>query len=133
MTQIFPTNFPPSNAPIIDDKGAMSILGMAFFRALYNRTGQGNGLVNQVDTAAVGGDTLTDDWNLITSGTGTCTLPSLTGGQMIVVQNNSGGGILIAAPSGSTIDGSANYSLASTKMQIFWYFTSALIFSTQLG
>jgi len=133
MTAVYPVQFPPSNTPIVDEKGGMNIAGMAFFRALYNRTGQGNGLVNQVNPAVVGGSTLTDDWNLITSGTGTCTLPQLTGGQSVVVQNNSGGAITIGAPAGATIDGGASYSLTDTKMQIFWFFSSTIIVSTQLG
>jgi hypothetical protein len=130
MTQVFPTNFPPSNTPIVDDKGGMSNVGMAFFRALYDRTGAGNGLVNQVFNGP--GGTLTDDWNYL-NGTPNSTLPALTGGQMVMVQNSSGSIATITAPSGATIDGVATYSLANTKMQIFWFLSSTQIISTQLG
>ena len=131
MIQVFPTNFPPSNTPIIDEKGAMSIPGMAFFRALFNRTGQDNGLVSQVDTA-VGSGNIISDWNLVTGGASN-TLPALTGGQLIMIQNATGGGITISAPAGATIDGITTYPLPDTKMQIFWYFSASIINSTQLG
>ena len=97
MIQLFPTNFPPSNTPIIDEKGAMSIPGMAFFRALWNRTGQNNGSAYATaDTLSSTGTTqadalaLTNDWNNITTvstGTGVL-LPALTQGQMVWVFNN---------------------------------------------
>ena len=97
MIQLFPTNFPPSNTPIIDQQGAMSIPGMAFFRALWNRTGQLNGsLYSTANTLSSTGTTQADalalinDWNNVTTvapGTGVI-LPALTTGQMVWVFNN---------------------------------------------
>jgi len=124
MISVFQTNFPPSNAPIVDDKGAMSTLGMAFFRAIFNRTGESTGLVSQVNLTASGD--ITDDWNLIN---GNVTLPALTGGQFIVVQGSGN----IFPPAGATIDGGGSYALPPGKMQIFWFFSATQIFSTQLG
>ena len=97
MIQSFPTNFPASNTPIVDDKGAMSIPGMAFFRALFNRTGQDSGSAYATANALASAGTtqatalvLTADWNNVTtvaSGTGVL-LPALTQGQMVWVFNN---------------------------------------------
>ena len=133
MISVYPVQFPPSNTPITDASGNMSNSGMAFFRALYNRTGQGNGLANQVNAGALAGTTFDSDWNLVTGGTGDCILPALTGGQLIVVQNDTLLGVNVDAPSGATIDSAGSYTLASGKMQIFWYFSSTVIKSTQLG
>lgn len=113
MIQLFPTNFPPSNTPIIDDRGVMSNPGMAFFRALFNRTGQDNGsLYSAAGTLSSLGTTqatalvLTADWNNVTavaSGTGV-TLPALTAGQMVWVFNNDPANNLnVYPPNGASI------------------------------
>jgi hypothetical protein len=130
MISVVATNFPPQATPIVDQSGKMTTPGMAFFRALYDRTGGGNGLVNQVFTGP-GGD-LAADWNYLTS-SGNSTLPALTGGQMVMVQNSSGSFANINAPAGASIDGVPLYTLADTKMQIFWFISSSIIVSTQLG
>lgn len=95
--QLFPTNFPPSNTPIVDQSGGMTIPGMSFFRALWNRTGQNNGAPYAVANTltATGTDqstalVLMNDWNNVTSvpaSTGVI-LPALTQGQMVWVFNN---------------------------------------------
>ena len=132
MIQVFPTVFPPQNVPVIDQKGTVTNAFMAFFRDLYNMTGAGTGLPNQVTVSATG--SLTADWNLVTSAAASpVTLPSLTGGQMVVVQNNTGLNLTVKAPTGATIDGVATYTLLNTKMQIYWFFSASQIFSTQLG
>jgi hypothetical protein len=106
---------------------------MDFFRAIYNRTGQGSGLVNQVNIAVPGGSTFDSDWNLLTgSSAADCVLPALTGGQVVVVQNDISSPINIIPPSGATIDGISSFTLNLGKMQIFWYFSSTIIKSTQL-
>ena len=139
MIQNFPFNFPPQNTPYVDQQGTATIPGMAFFRALWNRTGQGTGLdsntaiVTAAGSSATDATPLTSDWNHITAGTGGVLLASLTGGQMQMVQNSSGSGITVYAPSGASVDGGASYSLANTKMQLFWFFDQATVISTQLG
>ena len=129
MIQVFPVSFPPSNTPVVDANGAMTIVGMSFWRALWNRTGQLNGLSQQVALNVPSG-TLGSDWNEVQNDV---TLPALTGGQSILVYNTNIGNINISAPAGATIDGVATYVLATTKMQIFLYFTAAQIQSLQLG
>ena len=129
MIQVFPVTLPPANTPVTDSKGALNNDGMAFFRALWNRTGQGNGLQFQVSDIDSGD--ITTDWVQVSGAS--ATLPSLTGGQFIVVQNTSGGNLAISPPSGATIDGGPIYSIAASKMQIFWFFSASQIFSTQLG
>ena len=132
MTQVFPTNFPPQATPVVDQDGKMTTPGMAFFRALYDRTGAGTGLVNQVFIGA--GGSLANDWNYLNA-TPDSTLPALTGGQMVMVQNNSGVTATITPPAGAVIDGAVGvpYLLVNAKMQIFWYISSSIIVSTQLG
>ena len=142
MSQVFPTTFPPSNTPIVDEKGAMSNTGMAFFRALFNRTGQGSGLPNQVsqDIIAAGVDSstatvLTSDWNFISSGalSAGVLLPTLTGGQMVMVMNGTAFDVTIYPPDGAAIDIAGTYLLPGSKMQIFWFISATQIISTQLG
>ena len=116
MIQSFPTNFPASNTPIVDDKGAMSTPGMAFFRALFNRTGQDSGSAYATsDTLSSIGTTqptalvLTADWNNVTTvgGFGSnngVLLPALTAGQMVWVFNNDPANNLnVYPPSGASI------------------------------
>ncbi len=123
---VFTTNFPPQNTPAVDSKGTITNAFMAFFRDLYNRTGAGTGLVNQVNLNVVGN--ILADWNLAT---GNVTLPELTGGQAVVVQS-AGGPVVVTAPINATIDGSGTFNLGAGKMQIFWFFSDTQIFSTQL-
>ena len=127
----YQTNFPPQNTVIIDEKGQITTPWMAFLRALFFRTGEGPGIVPSVNLTATG--SLTDDWNYVVAA-GAITLQALTGGQMQMVYNASGVNINISGPTGSTIDGSVGaYSLANTKMQLFWFLSSSQIISTQLG
>ena len=116
MIQLFPTNFPPSNTPIVDDKGAMSNPGMSFFRALFNRTGQDNGalytsadLLSSTGTTQADALALTSDWNNVTTvgGFGSnngVLLPALTAGQMVWVFNNDPANNLnVYPPNGASI------------------------------
>jgi hypothetical protein len=128
MIQAFTTNFPPQNTAVVAQDRTVTTPWMAFFRDLYNRTGAGTGLVNQVGKPDASGN-ITTDW---VSGTGLATLPALTSGQMIVYQDI-GAGTLISPPVGATIDGNPNYNIPAGKMQIFWFFSATQIFSTQLG
>ena len=130
MIQVFPVSFPPSNTPVVDANGAMTIVGMSFWRALWNRTGQLNGLLQQVALNVPGG-ILGADWNEVNGGD--VTLPALTGGQSVLVYNSGIGGVTVSAPAGATIDGSPFYVLVNGKMQVFLYFTATQIQSLQLG
>ena len=128
MIQSFPTNFPASNTPIVDDKGAMSIPGMAFFRALFNRTGQDSGSAYATANALASAGTtqatalvLTADWNNITavvSGTGVL-LPALTQGQMVWVFNNdSANNLNVYPPSGASITYSSVTSAVNSPISV---------------
>ena len=126
----------------MDQKGAMTTPGMAFWRALWNRTGAGTGLINQVSLGLKGSgasqvtaQALTADWNEITTSGGVI-LPSLTGGQAVLIANEGAGGSNIYPPIGSQIDalGVNNpYVLANAKLQLFSFFSSTQIYSLQLG
>jgi len=110
--QLFPTNFPTTNTPIVNASGAMSNPGMSFFRALFNRTGQDSGSQfatanNLVATGATQATALLlqADWNNITNaGTFGVRLPALTEGQQVWVFNNDPlNQLLIYPPSGASI------------------------------
>ena len=98
---------------MVDAKGCMTTQGMAFWRALWNRTGQGNGLQNQVAVSLTATGTtqatalgLTADWNLITvtpSNSGVV-MPPLIGGQAILIANEGLNSLNVYPPSGSQID-----------------------------
>lgn len=145
MIQLFQTNFPPQTTPLVDSKGCMTIPGMAFWRALWQRTGAGPGLVNQVALGLVAsGSTqanalaLTADWNLIgtTPNSSGVILPALTGGQSVLVVNGGVNPLNVYPPLTAQIDAlgvNSTYALAASKMQVFNFFSSASILSTQLG
>lgn len=112
MIQVFPTLFPQPNTQIIDAKGTMTTPGMGFFRALFNRTGQGNGIEFSALNGIVGAGAsqatataLTNDWNAVSSTSvgGGVILPALTGGQQIMVFNNTGGNLNLFPPVGGTL------------------------------
>ena len=117
---LYPTNFPPQTNPVIDKNGNMTIPGTNFWKALWNRTGGGTGIVNSAaNTVTASGQTLTDDITNITAGSGgTVTLVALQPGQQQLVRNVSGGNVTISPASGS-IDGGATFILATTKSAIF--------------
>jgi hypothetical protein len=144
MIQLFPTNFPPSNTPIIDDKGAMSIPGMAFFRALFNRTGQNNGsLYSSSNTLSATGTTqadalvLTSDWNNVTTvvaGTGVL-LPALTAGQTVWIFNNDPAQALNVYPplgasityAGVSTGVNVPISISSGSLVVIFYFSNTVL------
>ena len=132
MIAVFPVTLPSGTTALVDASGNLTTSGMALLRAFYNRTGQGTGLVNQVDVPSSSG-TFIADWNKVVAD-GPYTLPNLTGGQNIMVQNANVNAINVNPPAGCTIDGvAAPYNLAPAKMQIFWFFSQTEAFSTQLG
>lgn len=135
MIQVFQAQFPPQNTPLVDDNDTITTSWMAFFRALFGRTGLGTGLPNQVNDNVTTTGQLTADWNYVPSGPALASvdLPPLTGGQMIMVHNASGFALTINAPAGATIDGIGSYSIPTGKMQVFWFLSSTQIISTQLG
>ena len=123
----------------------MTTQGMAFWRALWNRTGQGSGLQNHVALALVAAGTtqanalaLTADWNQITttaSGSGVV-MPALVGGQGVLIANEGLNALNVYPPSASQIDAlgvNAAYSLASLKLQVYSFFSATQIYSLQLG
>ena len=141
--QNFPTNFPPANTPINDQMGAMSIPGMAFFRALWNRTGQLNGTFTTSNTLSSTGTTQNDalallsDWNnvvTVVAGTGVI-LPALTAGQQIWIFNNDPAQNLnVYPPSGASITYqsvttavNAPISLAFASLVAVFYFSNTSI------
>jgi hypothetical protein len=123
----------------------MTTPGMAFFRALWNRTGAGTGIDNSVGLglAALGTTqstalALTDDWNqIITAAAGSgVVLPALAGGQSIFIANEGLNPVAVYPPIGSAIDAlSVNgaYSLTNGKLQLYSFFSSYQIYSLQLG
>lgn len=134
--QLFPTNFPPQNTAVVDNNNTVTTPWMAFFRALFNRTGQGSGSQFSTNSSIIptGGTqttatVLSDDWNAVSSA-GFYTLPALTMGQQVTLFNNSGGNINVFPPVGATITflgvnaGLNNFiTLAATDFIIAYYFS----------
>lgn len=138
---LYPTQFPPQTAPFVDPDGKLNNnTGNPFLVAMWQRTGSGTGIVNDVEIGLLSNGAsaleLISDWNEVTLDTGHgAILPALVGGQSVLVFNNSGGALLIAPPIGASIDGVplTPYSLPNNKMQIFFYFSDTNIRSCQLG
>lgn len=138
----FGQNFPAPHTKIIDPDDTPSDPWTQFFQSIWNRTGQGNGIIPSVQTGIAGGVSLatafqlTRDWNDVSTSGGYVAIPPLAAGQDILVFNSSGGAINVVPPSGMSIDAlpvNSAYVLASLKMQIFLVFSSTKIRSMQLG
>ena len=136
---LYPTNFPPSNTPVTDNKGVMTNQGMSFFRALWNRTGQLNGTPYAVaDNLVATGTTQSDalalvaDWNNVTSapsGTTGVLLPALTAGQMVWVFNNDPGqNLRVFPPSGASITYQAVNSGANNPITVSFGSLAAIFY-----
>ena len=140
-TILYPTNFPPQTNPVIDKTGNMTIPGTNFWKALWNRTGGGTGIIPTTQNSITSAGTtqlnafaLMNDWNSITtsnvSGLSGVILPALTGGQQITIMNNSPHSVLVYPPVGGnlTVLGVASatnapFTLISTDAVIFFYFS----------
>ena len=136
----FQTNFPPQNTPVVDQSYTVTMPWMAFFRAIYNRTGFGNGIPYTTQGAIAGAGNsqatatpLQNDWNAVatTSVGGGVILPALTGGQQVMVFNNTGGNLNLFPPAGGTITflgASAGLNnaivMAATDFVIVYYFSA---------
>lgn len=144
MITLFQTFFPPPNTPVVKPDGTMSTQGMAFWRALWGRTGQLTGIPNTVGLALTAAGTtqadalaLINDWNQLTivAALSGAILPGLTGGQSVLVANEGANALSVYPPVGSAIDAlgaNAAYSLASTKLQLFSFFSATVILSLKL-
>ncbi len=90
-----------------------------FLRILFLRTGGPSGITQSVSTGFVAtGQTLTDDYTAVSSGS-SVVLANLQPGQQQTVLNVTGGGVTIHPFGSGQIDGGATYSLPNTKTQIF--------------
>lgn len=121
--------------------------GLNFFQALWNRTGGGTGIPNQINSGVLTaeGTTQSDalslmaDWNIVsvTPANSGVIIPALVGGQVpILVWNYGANSLNVYPPVGSAIDSlavDAPYVLVTLKMQIFYFFAPESIFSQQLG
>ncbi len=132
-------------ASFIDPKtGALTKVGRYLLLALWNRTGQGTGIVPKVSPAvgqltAIGssiGDALglVTDWNLVgvvAAGTGVQIMP-LKPGNDIEVFNNGSNPLNVYPPTGCQIDAmsvNAPYVLQVGKLRIFQCWTLSLYLS----
>src|SRR5690349_11428143 len=96
MIPPFQQDFPGPQQPFVDQKGMLANSGQFFLRSLWNRTGAGGGVPNQVATGlAATGSTQADalqlsvDWNeVVTEGPGSgVILAPLQIGQLQEVYN----------------------------------------------
>jgi hypothetical protein len=136
-------NLPPPQSPFVDKANLnLSYDGYQFLLNLLNaatsaltQQSVGPALVASGATRATALQ-LTDQWNVITSGSGGVLLAVNQPGQIQTVFNKSGSGINVYPPPGYKIDASAAnvaYSLANPKIQIFYFISSTQIYSLQLG
>lgn len=143
----FDALFPPEPTVIINpEKGTIARpSGVNLLRALWNRTGQGSGIIPSVALGIVAtGATsltafgLTDDWNEVDTvpvGSGV-QIPQLQPGQLCVIFNSSANILRVYPIVGVVIDalGAAiPYQLPATKMQIFSQWSAQQLRSRQLG
>lgn len=144
----FDALFPPEPAVIIDpEKGTIARpSGVNLMRALWNRTGQGSGIIPSValGIVATGASSLTsfgltDDWNEVDTvpANSGVQIPQLQAGQGFCIIFNGGANTLRIYPIvGVTIDalGAAiPYQLAPNKMQLFSQWSISKLRSAQLG
>ncbi len=139
----YPRKLPAPKQTVANDDGSITNDYRYLLLALYNATGQGDGVPNvQAGLAVVAGSifNIVGDWNQFSSvgNGGAALLPSLVVGTDCIVWNDDGNGFVLTVkpqPS-SQIDtlGLGNgYSLPAAKMQWFRQVTPTLIHSMQLG
>lgn len=138
-------NFPDQSKSMIDSDGKATANWWLMFRAIWSRTGLGNGVPNQVannlsatGTTQATGLVLNLDWNeVLTTAAGSgVTLLSVQPGQTQVVFNGGANGLNVYPPAGFQIDAlgaNAPYTLASGKTQMFGTYSNTQIRSVQLG
>ena len=136
-------NLPPPQSPFVNKQNLdLSYDGLNFLLDLLNsatsaltQQSVGLSLVASGATQATALQ-LTDQWNVVTSGSGGVLLAVSQPGQIQIVFNKSGSGINVYPPPGYNIDAAAAnvaYSLANPKVQIFSFVSPTQIFSLQLG
>lgn len=132
---------------IAESDGSPTSTAWNFFKALFDRTGQGSGIPDKVTTGiaaagAVWADAtlLTTDVNEVMSGAGGVLLADLAQGQWQEVYNGSGGAINVYPQADQIIDNVADilarpgpYVLASGKTQRFRAYSATQLRSLQLG
>lgn len=143
----FDALFPPEPAVIIDpEKGTIARpSGVNLLRALWNRTGQGSGIIPSVALGVIAAGAssltafgLTDDWNEVDTvpvGSGV-QIPQLQPGQFCVIFNGSANILRVYPIAGVKIDalGAAiPYQLPTLKMQVFTQWSAQQLRSRQLG
>lgn len=151
-SQAFSQNFPGPKTVVVDKQGTFTQIGLYLLRALWLRTGQGNGIIPQVSgfpesqntgpLTATGNSqatalVLTDDWNnfgTVPVGSG-CMLQALKPGQDVWVWNNTLNNLNVFPNVGYNIDaGNANAAqiLAPGKLRNFSCWTQTQINSSAL-
>ena len=140
MIPLYPFQQQPAQQSLVGRAGEARQTFYNFLRALFLRTGGNSGIPDTVGNGlTASGQTLSDDYNEMLHGPGgTVVLANLQGGQRQVVYNGSGGAVTVHPFGSGLIDGSATYSLANTKTQIFTCYGllangSPYYRSTQLG
>lgn len=130
---------PPPQTPAVADDDTLTKDFRYLLLALWNRTGQGNG-VPTIDpgVSVAGGATynIIKDWTQFTTvgSGGIAQLPAMAVGTDCIIWNDDTGFALsVRPPAGVLIDLANNYSLAVGKMQWFRCISTTLIKSMQLG
>lgn len=140
------TQLPTKRTPAQDQDGTMSQTFWDFLRVIFDRTGQGAGVIEQVQTGVVAAgltqatatqlptsDVCEIDQGNVNNGV---MLVTLATGQVQEVFNNTGNNIFVYPQVGVQIDVlavNAGYFLATGKMQRFRAYSATKIRSMQLG
>ena len=142
MIPAIPLNFLTQEQALTDKTGKLSYMGIAFLRAIWQRTGSGNGVSASINTGLEAtGSTSADALDLSADINVFATVAAGTGAKLYDCQPaqqqwifNSGALTLtIYPPDGGSIDGGASYSLAAGKAQVFTCDATGTFLSLQLG
>lgn len=130
MIPLFPTQLLAQNTPYMNGDGTPVTAFYFLVKALFDRTGQNNGIPFTVGAGLVPAGTsqadalpLVDDFNEVIAGGGGVVLDALRPGQLQLVYNGSGANLNIYPALAGVIDAltpNVPYSLPNTKTQIFW-------------
>ena len=145
MIPQFPAQFPGHPVGFVDSAGALTTAGRNFLQALLDRTGQANGIANQVHNAlAATGATqetalqLNLDTNEVVAtppGAGVL-LKDLQPGQIQVVFNGGANALKVYPPSGAQINAlgaDTAHSLAPGKTQYYTAYAPSQFRTVALG
>lgn len=139
MISNVPAVLPPQNTQVVGENNQITIPWMGFLRALFQRTGNANGIfptIGSINLDANPDSVLQFDITIISKSHAAenCFLFNMQPAQSQMIVNQSANPVnVFPANSSDTIDGGASFSLTNGKSQIFTCLeTQGTIISLQL-